>query len=85
MPDEVPLYVRRCLRHLRDRFLHLILTDLSNSVRRCGFNGVGTVRLRDRDNLDSLPMPSSRSRALDSLSNLSDAVAEVGKRHKVLS
>ncbi len=81
MSDEMPAHRHIDRGHLLHRFLNLILADVVQACfirRSCG---LGSVRLRDRDDCDLLAVTASRYRRGDLGSHIGDALRQAWKNH----
>src|SRR5690348_4113577 len=79
----MPTYGDHDFAHLRQRFLHLVLTDVRDTRLPRRKNRVRTVRLRHRDERDLLPMSAPCNRGREPLAHLGDATDEVWKWHNM--
>src|SRR5204863_10058605 len=75
--DEVPPDREAHFAHLRQRFLHLVLTDVRDTAFPRGQYRVRTVRLGHRNDRNPLCMSTSSDRRRDPLAHLGDACGEV--------
>lgn len=81
MPDQMPDDGSRHFLHLRERFLHAVLsTVVDPGLPRRG-RGVGAVGLRDGNDGNVLPMPPARDSVGDSAANGGDPIGEFRKNH----
>src|SRR5690242_13705792 len=83
--NEMPAYGDGDEIHLWQGFLHAILTDVSNTGIPGRLNGVRAMRLGYSDDRHPLSVTTAPSCRLDSISNFSQPVREVWKRHNVAS
>src|SRR5687768_8578789 len=79
--DQVPADLRRHVRHLLQRLLDPILSDVLEPHAARGGDGVRTMSLGHRYDPNGLPMPTAGHRCIDALPDLGHALRQVWKRH----
>ena len=77
--DEMPTDWHFNRAHLAERFLNLVLADVLNARVPRSVHRIGPMRLRDRDDRNTLSVPSARHRRRHPSAHLRQPSAEVLK------